>query len=144
MVEFILSRCFICEQIFKKIQYQIFTKNLKTHSPLKKDKILDFYDLIDHKLCFDYLTGIYVCCFKRELWMNNLHVCNLKKIKEKGVFSNFDNTAFFIKVFCEAFGNSKAYFCSKALSVNLSGVRRMERFISFSRNSKIARGFRLL
>lgn len=107
----------------KKFNIKYLPKNLKTHSPLKKDKILDFYDLIDHKLCFDYLTGIYVCCFKRKLWINNLHVCNLKKIKEKGVFSNFDNTAFFIKVFCEAFGNSKAYFCSKAFSVNLSGVR---------------------
>ncbi len=55
--------------------------------------------------------------------MKNLHVCNLKNMRDKKVWSNFDNTAFFIKVFCEAFGNSKAYFCSKALSVNLSGVR---------------------
>ena len=107
----------------KKFNIKYLPKNLKTHSPLKRDKIIDFYDLIDHRLCFDYLTGIYVCCFNRELWMNNLHVCNLQKIKEKGVFSNFDNTAFFIKVFCEAFGKSKAYFCSRALSVNLSGVR---------------------
>ena len=68
----------------------------------------------------------------------------LKKIKEKGVFSNFDNTAFFIKVFCEAFGNSKAYFCSKALSVNLSGVREWKDLYPLVRNSKIARGFRLL
>ena len=44
-------------------------------------------------------------------------------MKDKRVWSNFDNTAFFIKVFCEAFSNSKAYLCSKPLSVNLSGVR---------------------
>lgn len=98
-------------------------KNLKTHSPQKKDRILDFFDLIDHRVCFDYLIGFYVNCFNRELWIKNLHVCNLKNMKDKKVWSNFDNTAFFIKVFCEAFGNSKAYFCSKALSVNLSGVR---------------------
>ncbi len=98
-------------------------KNLKTHSPQKKDRILDFFDLIDHRICFDYLIGFYVNCFNRELWKKNLHVCNLKNMRDKKVWSNFDNTAFFIKVFCEAFGNSKAYFCSKALSVNLSGVR---------------------
>ena len=51
------------------------------------------------------------------------YVLNLKNMRDKRVWSNFDNTAFFIKVFCEAFGKSNAYFCSKPLSVNLSGVR---------------------
>ena len=106
-----------------KFDINYLPKNLKTHSPQKKDKILDFYDLIDHKICFDYLIGFYVNCFNRDLWIKNLHVCNLKNMKDKRVWSNFDNTAFFIKVFCEAFGKSKAYFCSKALSVNLGGVR---------------------
>jgi len=98
-------------------------KNLKTHSPLKKDRILNFYKLIDHRLCFDFLLGFFVNCFNREMWNKNLHVLDKKKMSDKRVWSNFDNTAFFVKVFCEAFGASNAYFCSKALSVNLSGVR---------------------
>ncbi len=98
-------------------------KGLKTHSPLKKDKILNFFELIDHRLCFDFLMGFYVNCFNRNMWNRNLHVLNLKNMRDKRVWSNFDNTAFFIKVFCEAFGKSNAYFCSKPLSVNLSGVR---------------------
>ena len=44
-------------------------------------------------------------------------------MKDPKTWSNFENTAFFIKVFCEAFGNSKAFFCAKSLSVNLSGIR---------------------
>jgi glycosyltransferase involved in cell wall biosynthesis len=107
----------------KKFDINFLPKNLKTHSPQKKDRILNFFDLIDHRICFDYLLGIYVNCFNRKLWLENLHVCNLKNMKDKRVWSNFDNTAFFIKVFCEAFSNSKAYLCSKPLSVNLSGVR---------------------
>jgi len=107
----------------KKFDIDFLPKNLKTHSPQKKDKILNFFDLIDHRICFDYLLGIYVNCFNRKLWLENLHVCNLKNMKDKRVWSNLDNTAFFIKVFCEAFSNSKVYLCSKALSVNLSGVR---------------------
>jgi len=107
----------------KKFDINFLPKNLKTHSPQKKDKILNFFDLIDHRICFDYLLGIYVNCFNRKLWLENLHVCNLKNMKDKRVWSNLDNTAFFIKVFCEAFSNSKVYLCSKALSVNLSGVR---------------------
>ena len=107
----------------KKFDINFLPKNLKTHSPQKKDRVLNFFDLIDHRICFDYLLGIYVNCFNRKLWLENLHVCNLKNMKDKRVWSNFDNTAFFIKVFCEAFSNSKAYLCSKPLSVNLSGVR---------------------
>jgi len=57
------------------------------------------------------------------LWNENLHVINKKLMKDPGTWSNFDNTCFFIKVFCEAFGNSKAFFCAKPLSVNLSGIR---------------------
>ncbi len=98
-------------------------KNLKTHSPLKKDRILNFFELIDHRLCFDFLLGFYVNCFNRDMWNKNLHVLDKKKMMDTRVWSNLDNTAFFIKVFCAAFGKSKAYFCSKALSVNLSGVR---------------------
>ena len=53
--------------------------NLKTHSPLKKNKIMNFYELIDHRLCFDFLLGFYVNCFNREMWNKNLHVLDKKK-----------------------------------------------------------------
>ena len=49
----------------KKFDINFLPKNLKTHSPQKKDKILNFFDLIDHRICFDYLLGIYVNCFNR-------------------------------------------------------------------------------
>ena len=61
-----------------------------------------------------------MCCFNRELWMNNLHVCNLKRLK-KGGFSNFDNTAFFIKVL-RSIWRVKSLFLFKGISVT-SGVR---------------------
>ena len=98
-------------------------KKMQTHSPLKKNKKINFYELIDHRLCFDFLLGIFVNCFRRKLWEKNLHVIDYKLMKYPKNWSNFENTAFFIKVFCEAFGNSKAFFCAKPLSVNLSGIR---------------------
>ena len=98
-------------------------KKMQTHSPLKKNKKINFYGLIDHRLCFDFLLGIFVNCFRRKLWEKNLHVIDYKLMKDPKTWSNFENTAFFIKVFCEAFGNSKAFFCAKPLSVNLSGIR---------------------
>jgi len=103
------------------------TKNLpqkmETHSPLKKNKIVNFFDLIDHKVCFDFLLGFYVNAFRRDLWLKNLHVINKKLMMKPGTWSTFDNTCFFIKIFCAAFKNSKSFICAKPLSVNLYGVR---------------------
>ena len=98
-------------------------KKMIPHSSLKKDKKLKFFDLISPKISFDFLLGVYVCVFRKEMWEKNLHVLDKKLIKDTKTWSNFDNTCFFNKVFSEAFNNSKAYFCAKPLSVNLFGVR---------------------
>ena len=114
-------------EYLKKFSKPFNTKNLpkkmKIHSPITKNKKLNFFELIDHKISFDFLLGIFVCVFRRKKWEKNLHVINKKLIKDPKIWSNFENTCFFIKIFCEAYGNSKAFFCAKPLSVNLFGVR---------------------
>ena len=52
-------------------------------------------------------------------------------MKTPGTWSTFDNTCFFIKIFCSAFKNSKAFICAKPLSVNLSGVREWSNLYPF-------------
>ena len=98
-------------------------KKMVKHSLYKKDKKLNFFDLIDKELSFDFLLGIFVCVFNRDKWNKNLNVIDKRLIKDPRVWSNFENTCFFIKIFCAAFSKSKAYFCSKALSVSLFGIR---------------------
>ena len=98
-------------------------KEMKTLSNLKVDKKLMFFDLIKHKIAFDYLLGVFVCVFRRDGWEKNLDIIDYEKIKNKSAWSNFENTCFHIKIFCEAFKDSKSYFYSKPLSVNLHGVR---------------------
>jgi glycosyltransferase involved in cell wall biosynthesis len=98
-------------------------KGMKSHSPLKKSKKLKFFDLIDKRISFDFMLGVFVCVFRRKKWEKNLHVIDKKLVKDPRSWSNFDNTCFFIKVFCEAFRNSKAFFCAKPLSVSLFGIR---------------------
>ena len=114
-------------EYLKKFSKPFNTKNLpkkmKIHSPITKNKKLNFFELIDHKISFDFLLGIFVCVFRRKKWEKNLHVIDKKLIKDPKIWSNFENTCFFIKIFCEAFRNSKAFFCAKPLSVNLFGVR---------------------
>jgi glycosyltransferase involved in cell wall biosynthesis len=98
-------------------------KNMKTVSPAKADIKLNFFDLIDYRLSSDFLLGMFLSVFRRKKWDQNLHVIDKKLIKDPNPWSNFENTCFFLKVYCEAFNKSKAYFCAKPLSVNLFGIR---------------------
>jgi hypothetical protein len=98
-------------------------KNMKRVSTVKDDIKLNFFDLIDHRLSSDFLFGMFLSVFRRKKWDKNLHVIDKKLIKDPNSWSNFENTCFFLKVYCEAFKKSKAYFCSKPLSVNLFGIR---------------------
>ena len=48
---------------------------------------------------------------------------NEELLKDKRVWSNFDNTCAHIKIYANAFKNSRAYFYADALTVNSLGVR---------------------
>ena len=47
---------------------------MASHSKLKHDEKLYFFDLIDKEISFDYLLGIYLCAFRTDKWNENL--CN--------------------------------------------------------------------
>ncbi len=124
---FWINSYYLNKQHLEKYSYPFNTKNLpknmRTHSLLKKDKKLKFFDLIDKNISFDFLLGVFVCVFRRDKWKKNQNVIDRKLIKDNRVWSNFENTCFFIKIFCAAFSKSNAYFCAKPLSVSLHGIR---------------------
>jgi hypothetical protein len=88
-----------------------------------QDSSLNFFDLINPDVAFDFLTGMYLCIFNTNKWNNNLHVVNKINVKDTRTYSTFDNTCVHVKVFAKAFAKSQAFFVSKPLSVNLFGVR---------------------
>tara|TARA_A100001015_G_scaffold313774_1_gene421774 strand:+ start:1066 stop:2064 length:999 start_codon:yes stop_codon:yes gene_type:complete len=124
---FWINSCHLDTNYLKKFNHPFDTKFLPKKmnklSSLENDERLKFFDLIKHKIAFDYLLGVFVCVFKRDGWNKNLNIIDYKLIKDKNYWSNFENTCFHIKIFCEAFKNSKSYFCSKPLSINLYGER---------------------
>ena len=89
----------------------------------KESKELNFLELINPKVSFDFLGGMFLSVFKRSMWLNKVSVLNYEAIKDPRIFSHFDNTFPHVKVFSAAFSNSKAYFQADPLSVCLSGAR---------------------
>ena len=96
---------------------------MEPFSKYKKDGQLPFLKLIDPKISFDFLGGIFLYAFKRENWIKNIDNLSLESINDLRRFSSFENTFPHVKIISKAFKHSIAYFNTEPLSVNLSGVR---------------------
>ena len=106
-------------------------ENMKKMSPLKISRSAPFWEVIDPKVSWDFLIGIYLSIFRTEKWLKSIDVIDQEKIKDTGVWSNFDNTCLHPIVIANAFKNSKAYICAEPLSVNLLGEREWKSMYEF-------------
>jgi glycosyltransferase involved in cell wall biosynthesis len=98
-------------------------EKLKPFSSFPRSSEMKFMDLIDPKISFDFLGGMFLSVFKRENWEQNVDALDELAMKDERVFSHFDNTFPHVKIFSKAFVNSKAFFNTEPLSVCLSGAR---------------------
>lgn len=84
---------------------------------------MNFLDLINPKISFDFLGGMFLSVFRKSNWELNANVLDGNAILDKRTFSHFDNTFPHVKIFAKAFSSSKAYFNAKPLNVCLTGAR---------------------
>tara|TARA_B100000989_G_scaffold298685_1_gene289106 strand:- start:282 stop:1289 length:1008 start_codon:yes stop_codon:yes gene_type:complete len=82
-----------------------------------------FWDLIDHRITFDFLMGNFTHVFKREMFLNKINCLDMEKLKDNRLCSNFDNCCGYIKVYANAFKNSKVFYSPDGYSVNCYGIR---------------------
>ena len=127
-IDFVLVNSYTLNKTYlEKYPHPFQTKNLpkkmSKFSNFKFSKKCDFWDLVDPKIAWDFMLAMFILMFKRKKFCENLDAFDMKKVKDKNWMSNTDNTFFYLKVCAKAFKNSKAFFCSKPLSVNLQGVR---------------------
>jgi len=96
---------------------------MKKFSKYPKSFQSNFFDLVSHNISFDFMLGMFLAIFRKKIWDENLFRINQNHIKNKKIYSTFDNTAPHIIIWSSGFKNSKAYFQSAPLSVNTHGVR---------------------
>lgn len=103
----------------KYLQYDA----MKTISKLKTNKKVEFWEIIDPKVSWEFLIGIFLSIFNREKWEEHKNILNYEDLKDTRPWSNFDNTCLHPKIISIAFKNSKSYISADPLSVNLIGKR---------------------
>jgi|TARA_Y100000389_G_scaffold142831_1_gene140925 glycosyltransferase involved in cell wall biosynthesis len=112
------------------------TKNLpinklKSISKVKSSKQVEFWEIIDPEVSWDFLIGIYLSIFKREKWNKHKSILNYQDLNDARYWSNFNNTCIHPIIMGSAFKNSKAFICAEPLSVNLSGQREWSKLYEF-------------
>jgi glycosyltransferase involved in cell wall biosynthesis len=98
-------------------------KDMKPFSSWNESGKLMFMDLINPKISFDFLGGMFLSVFRRKNWLENVNVLDSDAIEDARTFSHFDNTFPHVKIFASAFAESRAYFNADPLNVCLTGVR---------------------
>lgn len=112
-------------------------KEMIPFSTWKKSGEIPFLDLIDPRISFDFLGGMFLAVFRKDNWSKNLNVINENALLDSRTFSYFDNTFVHVKVFAKAFANSTAYFSEKPLSVCLTGAREWAPMYSMVRSVRL-------
>lgn len=125
---FFINSYYLNSNYLKKFKSPFNTKNLelktlKKLSDINENKVVNFWQIIDPKVSWEFLIGIYLSIFNTKKWIKASAKVDTEKLKDVGVWSNFENTCLHPIVIAEAFKDSQCYICSDALSVNLSGER---------------------
>ncbi len=103
---------------------------------------MPFLKLIDPKISFDFLGGMFLSVFKRENWVRNVNALNERAIQDDRTFSHFDNTFPHLKIFAKAFSKSTAYFNAQPLNVCLTGAREWSPMFSLVMSVRLVEALR--
>ena len=98
-------------------------KNMQPFSSWEESGEMPFLKLIDPKVSYDFLGGIFLSVFRRSMWSSHVGCLDKHALADYRLFSHFDNTFPHVKVFANAYSNSLAYFSPEPASVCLTGAR---------------------
>ena len=107
----------------KLIEYYFVQPKISVFSKINESKKVDFFKLIDHKVSWDYMIGIFLSIFRTKYWHENKHNVDLSKISDQNYYTNKNNSFPHLIIFANAFKYSKAYIQHDPLSINLKGER---------------------
>lgn len=117
-------------------------KTMKRFSSRVESGELPFLELIDPAVSFDFLGGIFLSVFRRQMWLSNVDVLDNNALSDSRVYSHFDNTFPHVKIFANAFSNSRAYFSAEPASVCLTGAREWAPMYPLVKSIRLVEGLK--
>lgn len=115
-------------------------EDMTPFSSWRRDGEMSFFELIDPRISFDFLGGMFLVAFRRERWNAAAGVLDPRALADRRTFSCFDNTFPHVKIFAHAFAGSRAYFNSRPVSVCLTGAREWAPMYPMVRSVRLVEG----
>lgn len=117
------------------------TRNLplamETFSGKKDSEELEFFELIDPKVSFDFLGGMFLSAFRKSMWDAMVDRLDPLSLNSGETFSHFDNTFPHLKIWANAFSKSRAYFNALPMNVCITGYREWAPLEPLVRNIRL-------
>ncbi len=98
---------------------------------------MPFLDLVNPKISFDFLGGMFLSVFRRKNWCEHITALDNDALNDSRTFSHFDNTFPHVKIFSKAFSNSMAYYNKTPLNICLYGAREWEPMYNFIKSVRL-------
>ena len=98
---------------------------------------LDFFELIDPRVSFDFLGGMFLSAFRKSKWDAMLDKLDWQAINSSETFSHFDNTFPHLKIWAHAFSKSRAYFNALPMNICITGHREWAPLEPLVRNIRL-------
>ena len=112
-------------------------KEMSKYTYISKSKIIPFRNLINYKISFDFLGGMFLSIFNKEMWELNSSCVREDTSKSKIKFLDLDSTFPHSKIFANTFMKSNAYVLREPLIVAVSGVREWVELYPFIRTFRL-------
>tara|TARA_B110000503_G_C7086637_1_gene387595 strand:- start:227 stop:1222 length:996 start_codon:yes stop_codon:yes gene_type:complete len=88
-----------------------------------ENKKIEFLELIDHKISWDFLGGMFMSIFHADSWRSGLVNIDQEQLFKPGTFSSLENTFIHLKIFPYAFRDSKAFINYNPIIIATSDSR---------------------
>ena len=111
--------------------------DMEAFSRKKDSGKLDFFELIDPNISFDFLGGMFLSVFRKTKWDGMVCMLDQEAIYSENTFSHFDNTFPHLKIWAYAFSKSKAYFNALPMNICVTGHREWAPMEPLIRNIRL-------
>jgi len=110
---------------------------MEPFSSRKRSGELEFFELIDPDVSFDFLGGMFLSAFRKSKWDVMTNRLDVRAINSSDTFSHFDNTFPHLKIWAYAFSKSRAYFNAAPMNICITGHREWAPLEPLVRNIRL-------
>ncbi|MEN9325938.1 MAG: hypothetical protein RI943_349 [Bacteroidota bacterium] len=112
-------------------------KFMKEHSKSRPSRTMKFKELIDYKMSSDFLAGMFLSIFRKNLWLQSQDLVLNKNLNSNIYFDSLDDTFPHAKIFANTFMSSDTFYSEVPMIIAVSGEREWSKYFPLIRTFRM-------